>query len=188
MLQACFAGKINHFLDLPPEVTGDFSRNFNKMRKSFMGSLVGSGDSLPSDLIGPWLNCQEVVLEFATVDPCNDTASSIILDDQFSPLDNAQDKKCLRFCDYIAILNSQRHNALMFQLFDISIYGNLGSAAQTLLSSFNQLCCKFGKKFIIISFWRDSLVFHIFRLMFQYFDGILKNLFGVQDHFKEYYC
>ncbi|KAL0246706.1 hypothetical protein GEMRC1_007917 [Eukaryota sp. GEM-RC1] len=141
-------------------------------------------DKNRGDLIGPWLNCKEVGVEFATVDPCNAAASSKILDDQFSHLHNAEDKKCLRYCDYISNLNSQRHNALVFQPFGLSISGNLGSAAQTFLSSFHQLCCKFGKKFSI-SFWRDRLVFSIFRSMFQYFDGMLKKLFGVQDHVME---
>ncbi|KAL0230989.1 hypothetical protein GEMRC1_010394 [Eukaryota sp. GEM-RC1] len=35
------------------------------------------------DLIGPCLNCEEVVLDSPTVDPCNDTASSKTLYDPF---------------------------------------------------------------------------------------------------------
>ncbi|KAL0251675.1 hypothetical protein GEMRC1_000887 [Eukaryota sp. GEM-RC1] len=52
---------------------------------AFSDSLIR--DKSRGDLSGPWLNCKEGVLDLITVDPCNDTVSSKILDDQFTPLD-----------------------------------------------------------------------------------------------------
>ncbi|KAL0245874.1 hypothetical protein GEMRC1_007091 [Eukaryota sp. GEM-RC1] len=50
-------------------------------------------DRSRGDLIGPWLFCQEIIMDFTTVDPCNSRSISKIFDDDFSALEVAEKEK-----------------------------------------------------------------------------------------------
>ncbi|KAL0249411.1 hypothetical protein GEMRC1_004643 [Eukaryota sp. GEM-RC1] len=45
------------------------------------------------DLIGPWLSCPEIIMDFTTVDPCNSRSISKNFDDDLSALEVAEKEK-----------------------------------------------------------------------------------------------
>ncbi|KAL0230940.1 hypothetical protein GEMRC1_010345 [Eukaryota sp. GEM-RC1] len=139
-------------------------------------------DRSRGDLFGPWLSCQEIIMDFTTVDPCNSGSISKIFDD-FSPLEVAEKGKNTKYCHLINQLNVDRYNSFVFQPFAMSIYGNIGPAAQGFLTSFGKLCSEYGKVFNE-NFWLSRLTFALFRSMHRYFNSILGKLFGdgQKDH------
>ncbi|KAL0249677.1 hypothetical protein GEMRC1_004906 [Eukaryota sp. GEM-RC1] len=140
-------------------------------------------DRSRGDLIGPWLSCQEIIMDFTTVDPCNSRSISKIFDDDFSALEVAEKGKNTKYCLLINQLNVDRYNSFVFQPFAMSIYGNIGPAAQAFLTSFGKLCSEYGKAFNE-NFWLSKLTFALFRSMHRYFNSILGKLFGdgQKDH------
>ncbi|KAL0251724.1 hypothetical protein GEMRC1_000936 [Eukaryota sp. GEM-RC1] len=86
-------------------------------------------DRSRGDLIGPWLSCQEIIMDFTTVDPCN-LRPSKNFDDDFSALEVAEKGKNSKNCHLINHLNVDRYNSFVFYPFAMSIYGNIGPAAQ----------------------------------------------------------
>ncbi|KAL0244777.1 hypothetical protein GEMRC1_008859 [Eukaryota sp. GEM-RC1] len=73
-------------------------------------------DRSRGDLIGPWLSCQEIIMDFTTVDPCNSRSISKIFDDDFSALKVAEKGKNTKYCHSINQLNVDRYNSLCFNL------------------------------------------------------------------------
>ncbi|KAL0246091.1 hypothetical protein GEMRC1_007307 [Eukaryota sp. GEM-RC1] len=140
-------------------------------------------DRSRGDLIGPWLSCQEIIMDFMTVDPCNSRSISKIFDDDFSALEVAEKGKNTKYCHLINQLNVDRYNSFVFQPFAMSIYGNIGPATQGFLTSFGKLCSEYGKVFNE-NFWLSRLTFALFRSMHRYFNSILGKLFGdgQKDH------
>ncbi|KAL0231287.1 hypothetical protein GEMRC1_010691 [Eukaryota sp. GEM-RC1] len=104
-------------------------------------------DRSRGDLIGPWLSCQEIIMDFTTVDPCNSRSISKNFADDFSALEVAEKGKNRKYCHLINQLNVDRYNSFVFQPFAMSIYGNIGPAAQGFLTSFGILCSEYGKVF-----------------------------------------
>ncbi|KAL0231396.1 hypothetical protein GEMRC1_010800 [Eukaryota sp. GEM-RC1] len=125
------------------------------------------------DFIGPWLSCQEIIVDFTTVDPCKASAIANILNTSNDPLKDAENAKVSKYAHQVAALNSRRHNNIVFQPFAVSLYGNFGSATKEFLI----LCSEFGKKFNR-SYWKSKCAFSIFRSMYSYVDSILSKLFG----------
>ncbi|KAL0236353.1 hypothetical protein GEMRC1_002935 [Eukaryota sp. GEM-RC1] len=72
-------------------------------------------DRSRGDLIGPWLSCQEIIMDFTTVDPCNSRSISKIFDDDFSALEVAEKGKNSKYCHLINQLNVDRYNSFVFQ-------------------------------------------------------------------------
>ncbi|KAL0248944.1 hypothetical protein GEMRC1_004178 [Eukaryota sp. GEM-RC1] len=137
-------------------------------------------DRSRGDLIGPWLSCQEIIMDFTTVDPCNSRSISKIFDDDFSALEVAEKGKNTKYCHLINQLNVDRYNSFVFQPFAMSIYGNIGPAAQGPLVNCVLSTVKFSMKIFCLS----RLTFALFRSMHRYFNSILGELFGdgQKDH------
>ncbi|KAL0246102.1 hypothetical protein GEMRC1_007318 [Eukaryota sp. GEM-RC1] len=135
------------------------------------------------DFIGPWLSCQEIVVDFTTVDPCKASAIANILNPSNDPLKDAENAKVSKYGHQVAALNSRRHNNIVFQPFAVSLYGNFGSSTKEFLSLFENLCSELGKKFNR-SYWKSKFAFSIFRSMYRYVDSILSKLFG-GNYFSE---
>ncbi|KAL0235503.1 hypothetical protein GEMRC1_002708 [Eukaryota sp. GEM-RC1] len=73
------------------------------------------------DFIGPWLSCQEIVVDFTTVDPCKASAIANILNPSNDPLKDAENAKVSKYGHQVAALNSRRHNNIVFQPFAVSL-------------------------------------------------------------------
>ncbi|KAL0239554.1 hypothetical protein GEMRC1_009662 [Eukaryota sp. GEM-RC1] len=58
-------------------------------------------DRSRGDLIGPWLSCQEIIMDFTTVDPCISRSISKNFDDDFSALEVAEKGKNTKYCHLI---------------------------------------------------------------------------------------
>ncbi|KAL0240769.1 hypothetical protein GEMRC1_006005 [Eukaryota sp. GEM-RC1] len=103
-------------------------------------------DKTRGDLIGPWLSCQEILMDFPTVDPCNSTSVNKILDENYSALDSAERKNLNRYGESISKMKSRRHNPFVFHPFAIFLYGTFGCFDQQFLTDFGKLCKQYGKK------------------------------------------
>ncbi|KAL0243000.1 hypothetical protein GEMRC1_005563 [Eukaryota sp. GEM-RC1] len=136
------------------------------------------------DFIGPWLSCQEIVVDFTTVDPCKASAIANILNTSNDPLKDAENAKVSKYGHQVAALNSRRHNNIVFQPFAVSLYGNFGSSTKEFLNLFENMCSEFGKKFNR-SYWKSKFAFSILRSMYRYVDSILSKLFG-DNYFSEF--
>ncbi|KAL0231254.1 hypothetical protein GEMRC1_010659 [Eukaryota sp. GEM-RC1] len=73
-------------------------------------------DRSRGDLIGPWLSCQEIFMDFTTVDPCNSRSISKIFDDDFSALEVAAKAKFAKNSHLINQLNVDRYHSMCFNL------------------------------------------------------------------------
>ncbi|KAL0229344.1 hypothetical protein GEMRC1_013962 [Eukaryota sp. GEM-RC1] len=134
-------------------------------------------------LIGPWSFCHEIIMDITTLDLRNSRSISKIFDDDFSALEVAEKGNNTKYCHLINQVNVDRYNSFVFQPFAMSIYGNIGPAAQGFITSFGKLCSEYGKGFNE-NFRFSRLTFALFRSMHRYFNSILGKLFGdgQKDH------
>ncbi|KAL0250829.1 hypothetical protein GEMRC1_000969 [Eukaryota sp. GEM-RC1] len=60
-------------------------------------------DRSRGDLIGPWLSCQEIIMDFTTVDPCNSRSIFKNFDYDLSALEVAEKGKnsCSRVFNFL---------------------------------------------------------------------------------------
>ncbi|KAL0252173.1 hypothetical protein GEMRC1_001385 [Eukaryota sp. GEM-RC1] len=85
------------------------SNGFHGKIETVLNTLSDSimRDKSRGDLIGTWLSSQEIIMDFATVDPCNSTSVNKILDENYSALETAERKKLDRYGELISKMNSR---------------------------------------------------------------------------------
>ncbi|KAL0246071.1 hypothetical protein GEMRC1_007287 [Eukaryota sp. GEM-RC1] len=88
------------------------------------------------DFNGPWLSCQEIVVDFTTVDACKASAITNFLNTSNDPLKDAENAKVSKYVHQVAALNSRRHNNIVFQPFAVSLHANFDSSTNEFLKIF----------------------------------------------------
>ncbi|KAL0229178.1 hypothetical protein GEMRC1_013798 [Eukaryota sp. GEM-RC1] len=158
-------------------------RKSESVLNTLSDSIMRDTSKSIGDLIGPWFSSQEKIMDFTTVDPCNSTSVTNILDENYSALETAERKKVDRYGELISKMNSRRHNPFVFHSVAISLYGKFGCFGQQFLTDFGKLCKQYGKN-SNESYWRGRLSFSLFKALFGYFNSILNRLFALRHEFE----
>ncbi|KAL0249642.1 hypothetical protein GEMRC1_004871 [Eukaryota sp. GEM-RC1] len=100
------------------------------------------------DLIAPFLDSSQVVVDFTTVDPFAKVYKDSILNDSNGHLEKAEQRKCSNYVDALKKLNESVYSKFPFVPFAISIFRIIGPAGIIVFSDF--------------TFYSIGTVFHIF--------------------------
>ncbi|KAL0242552.1 hypothetical protein GEMRC1_005115 [Eukaryota sp. GEM-RC1] len=132
-------------------------------------------DSRRGDLIAPFLDSSQVVVDFTTVDPFAKVYQDSILNDSNGHLEKAEHRKCSNYAAALQKLNENLYSKFSFVPFAISIFGNIGPAGLKFLSDFSLLCRSNGKVFNS-AVWINRIMFALCRSIPKYLCSIYSKL------------
>ncbi|KAL0240722.1 hypothetical protein GEMRC1_005958 [Eukaryota sp. GEM-RC1] len=78
-------------------------------------------DQKRGDLHTPWLKSSQALMDFTTVDVCNKSCVSRILDSSFNPLTAAEKLKHTKYDSQVEELNRNSYSKFVFQPFAVSL-------------------------------------------------------------------
>ncbi|KAL0240925.1 hypothetical protein GEMRC1_006161 [Eukaryota sp. GEM-RC1] len=133
-------------------------------------------NSRRGDLIVPYLDSCQAVIDFTTVDPCAEVYLNSVSSDTENHLSKAEKRKISTYSDTMIKLNSNLYSSFKFISFAISILGNIGFAAENFFDAFSKLCRDHRKNFNQ-SLWRNRIVFSLYRSFPKYLNRILDKLY-----------
>ncbi|KAL0241139.1 hypothetical protein GEMRC1_006374 [Eukaryota sp. GEM-RC1] len=134
-------------------------------------------NSRRGDLIVPYLDSCQAVIDFTTVDPCAKVYLNSVSSDTENHLPKAEKRKISTYSDTMIKLNSNLYSSFKFIPFAISILGNIGIAAENFFGAFSKLCRDHRKNFNQ-SLWRNRIVFSLYRSFPKYLNRILDKLYS----------
>ncbi|KAL0231195.1 hypothetical protein GEMRC1_006824 [Eukaryota sp. GEM-RC1] len=140
-------------------------------------------DQKRGDLHTPWLKSSQALMDFTTVDVCNKSCVSRILDSSFNPLTAAEKLKHTKYDSQVEELNRNSYSKFVFQPFAVSLFGSISPAGDQFFKDFEELCKEKKRKFRMAE-WKNRIVFSIYRNMPFYFSRLIEKLykFGVKVH------
>ncbi|KAL0242562.1 hypothetical protein GEMRC1_005125 [Eukaryota sp. GEM-RC1] len=120
-------------------------------------------------------------MDFNTVDVCNTSCDSRILDSSFNPLRAAEKLNHSKYDSPVEELNRNSYSKFVFQPFVVSLFGSISSAGDQFFKDFEELCKEKKRKFRIAE-WKNRIVFSIYRNIPFYFSRLIDKLykFGVK--------
>ncbi|KAL0239893.1 hypothetical protein GEMRC1_010001 [Eukaryota sp. GEM-RC1] len=133
-------------------------------------------DSRRGDLIAPFLDSSQVVVDFTTVDPFAKVYQDSILNDSNGHLEKAEQRKCSNYADALQKLNENLYSKFSFVPSAISIFGNIGPAGLKFFSDFSLLCRSNGKVFNS-AVWINRIMFALYRSIPKYLCSIYSKLY-----------
>ncbi|KAL0241508.1 hypothetical protein GEMRC1_006743 [Eukaryota sp. GEM-RC1] len=104
-------------------------------------------DQKIGDLHNPWLKSSQSLMDFSTVDVCNKSCVSRILDSCLNLLKAAEKLKHSRFDSPIEELNRNSDSKFVFQPFAVSLFGTISPAGDQFFKDFEELCKEKKPKF-----------------------------------------
>ncbi|KAL0219647.1 hypothetical protein P9112_005300 [Eukaryota sp. TZLM1-RC] len=128
------------------------------------------------DLIVPFTNSSQAVVDFTTVDPCAEVYLSSVFNDQNSHLCQAEARKNQLYDEVMRNLDQNLYTSFVFIPFAISIFGSIGKIGQKFFDSFAKLWLERNRLFNI-SIWRNRIIFALFRSFPKYLSQIFKKLY-----------
>ncbi|KAL0233327.1 hypothetical protein GEMRC1_012072 [Eukaryota sp. GEM-RC1] len=133
------------------------------------------------ELHTPWLKSSQSLVEFTTVDVCNKSCVSRILDSSFNPLTAGEKLKHSKYDSQVEELNRNSYSKFVFQPFAVSLFGSISPAGDQFFKDFDELCKEKKRKFRMAE-WKNRIVFSIYRNMPFYFSRLIEKLykFGVK--------
>ncbi|KAL0245926.1 hypothetical protein GEMRC1_007142 [Eukaryota sp. GEM-RC1] len=120
-------------------------------------------------------------MDFTTVDVCNKSCVSKILDSSFNPLRAAEKLKHSKYNSQVEELNRNSYSKFVFQSFAVFLFGSISPAGDQLFKDFEELCEEKKRKFRMAE-RKNRSVFSICRNMHLYFSRLIEKLykFGVK--------
>ncbi|KAL0246267.1 hypothetical protein GEMRC1_007479 [Eukaryota sp. GEM-RC1] len=88
-------------------------------------------------------------MDFTTVDVCNRSCVSRILDSCFHPFTAAEKLKHSKYDSQVEELNRNSYSKFVFQPFAVSLFGSISPAGDQCLKDFEELCKEKKRKFIM---------------------------------------
>ncbi|KAL0238013.1 hypothetical protein GEMRC1_012487 [Eukaryota sp. GEM-RC1] len=133
-------------------------------------------DSWRGDLIAPFLDSSQVVVDFTTVDPFAKVYQDSRINDSNGHLEKAKQQKCSNYADALQKLNENLYSKFSFVPFAISIFGNIGPTGLKFFSDFSLLCRSNGKVFNS-AVWINRIMFALYRSIPKYLCSIYSKLY-----------
>ncbi|KAL0239448.1 hypothetical protein GEMRC1_009556 [Eukaryota sp. GEM-RC1] len=120
-------------------------------------------------------------MDFTTVDVCNKSCVSRILDSSFNPLTAAEKLKHTKYDSQVEEFNRNSYSKFVFQPFAVSLFGSISPAGDQFFKDFEELCKEKKRKYRMAE-WKNRIVFSIYRNMPFYFSRLIEKLykFGVK--------
>ncbi|KAL0246818.1 hypothetical protein GEMRC1_008024 [Eukaryota sp. GEM-RC1] len=120
-------------------------------------------------------------MDFTTVDVCNKSCVSRILDSSLNPLTAAEKLKHSKYDSQVEELVRNSYFKFVSQPFAVSLSGSISPAVDQFFKDFEELCKEKKRKFRMAE-WKNRIVFSIYRNMLFYFSRLIEKLykFGVK--------
>ncbi|KAL0225080.1 hypothetical protein RCL1_002992 [Eukaryota sp. TZLM3-RCL] len=107
----------------------------------------------------PWLNSTQLLLDVATVDPCNSSYESATE----CPVYLAEQRKVNKYQPFLSELNKSQIKRYIFCPFGISIYGRIGKHGLKFIDEFQLFVKEQYNKKVNVSYWTNRIVFSCFK-------------------------
>ncbi|KAL0239902.1 hypothetical protein GEMRC1_010010 [Eukaryota sp. GEM-RC1] len=117
------------------------------------------------DVIFPVLDGSFIIADVMSIDVCDDSYKKLAKSDAKNPLLIGEKFKIQIYCAKSKLLNSTSHSNYLLYPFVFSLYGTLGESASSLLEIFVKIVKEKTSKTFDLRFWKNRIVFAIFKGM-----------------------
>ncbi|KAL0223287.1 hypothetical protein P9112_002677 [Eukaryota sp. TZLM1-RC] len=131
-------------------------------------------NSRRGDLIAPFVDSSQVVVDFTTVDPFAFIYRDDVLLSANGHLNKAEDRKRDKYTEILNDLNKNLYSKFSFVPFAFSIFGNIGQSALNFINDFGNLCRSSGKNFAG-NLWKNRIIFALYRSVPKYLSLMLSK-------------
>ncbi|KAL0218523.1 hypothetical protein P9112_004176 [Eukaryota sp. TZLM1-RC] len=162
------------------------SRFFNRIREALARQQADQDfveeidnnlfDSRRGDLIAPFVDSFQVVVDFTIVDPFASIYRDDILVSSNCHLNKAEIRKRDIYAEILDDLNRNLYSKFSFVPFAFSIFGNIGQSALNFLNDFANLCRSSGKNFAG-NLWKNRIIFVSYRSVPKYLNLMMSKLY-----------
>ncbi|KAL0216493.1 hypothetical protein P9112_008677 [Eukaryota sp. TZLM1-RC] len=132
-------------------------------------------NSRRGDIIAPFVDSSQVVVDFTTVDPFAFIYRDDGLVSSNGHLNKAQDRKRDKYTEILNDLNKNLYSKFSFVPFAFSIFGNIGQSDLNFLNDFDNLCRSSGKNFAG-NLWKNRINFALYRSVPKYLNLMMSKL------------
>ncbi|KAL0211243.1 hypothetical protein P9112_009541 [Eukaryota sp. TZLM1-RC] len=115
-------------------------------------------NSRRGDLIAPFVDSSQVVVDFTTVDPFAFIYRNDVVLSTNGHLNKAEDRKRDKYTERLNDLNMNLCSKFSFVPFAFSSFGNIGQSALNFINDFDILCRSSGKNFAG-KLWKNRITF-----------------------------
>ncbi|KAL0205977.1 hypothetical protein P9112_001284 [Eukaryota sp. TZLM1-RC] len=133
-------------------------------------------NSRRGDLIAPFVDSSQVVVDFTTVDPFAFVYRDDVLLSTNGHLNKAEDRKRDKYTEILNDLNKNLYSKFSFVPFAFSIFGNIGQSALNFINDFGNLCRSSGKNFAE-NLWKNRIIFALYRSVPKYLSLMMSKLY-----------
>ncbi|KAL0208493.1 hypothetical protein P9112_011080 [Eukaryota sp. TZLM1-RC] len=133
-------------------------------------------NSRRGDLIAPFVDSSQVVVDFTTVDPFALVYRDDVLLSSNGHLNKAEDRKRDKYTEILNDLNKNLYSKFSFVPFAFSIFGNIGQSAMNFINDFGNLCRSSGKNFAE-NLWKNRIIFALYRSVPKYLSLMMSKLY-----------
>ncbi|KAL0208483.1 hypothetical protein P9112_011070 [Eukaryota sp. TZLM1-RC] len=133
-------------------------------------------NSRRGDLIAPFVDSSQVVVDFTTVDPFAFVYRDDVLLSTNGHLNKAKDRKRDKYTEILNDLNKNLYSKFSFVPFAFSIFGNIGQSALNFINDFGNLCRSSGKNFAE-NLWKNRIIFALYRSVPKYLSLMMSKLY-----------
>ncbi|KAL0219430.1 hypothetical protein P9112_005083 [Eukaryota sp. TZLM1-RC] len=133
-------------------------------------------NSRRGDLIAPFVDSSQVVVDFTTVDPFAFVYRDDVLLSTNGHLNKAEDRKRDKYAEILNDLNKNLYSKFSFVPFAFPIFGNIGQSALNFINDFGNLCRSSGKNFAE-NLWKNRIIFALFRSVPKYLSLMMSKLY-----------
>ncbi|KAL0214168.1 hypothetical protein P9112_006352 [Eukaryota sp. TZLM1-RC] len=133
-------------------------------------------NSRRGDLIAPFVDSSQVVVDFTTVDPFAFIYRDDVLLSANGHLKKAEDRKRDKYTEILNDLNKNLYSMFSFVHIAFSIFGNIGQSALNFINDFGNLCRSSGKIFAG-NFWKNRIIFALYRSVPKYINLMMSKLY-----------
>ncbi|KAL0225952.1 hypothetical protein P9112_013276 [Eukaryota sp. TZLM1-RC] len=133
-------------------------------------------NSRRGDLIAPFVDSSQVVVDFTTVDLFAFVYRDDVLLSTNGHLNKAEDRKRDKYTEILNDLNKKLYSNFSFVPFAFSIFGNFGQSALNFLNDFGNLCRSSGKNFAE-NLWKNRIIFALYRSVPKYLSLMMSKLY-----------
>ncbi|KAL0214602.1 hypothetical protein P9112_006786 [Eukaryota sp. TZLM1-RC] len=133
-------------------------------------------NSRRGDLIAPFADSSQVVVDFTTVDPFAFVYRDDVLLSTNGHLNKAENRKRDKYTEMLIDLNKNLYSKFSFVPFAFSIFGNIGQSALNFINDFGNLCRSSGKNFAG-NLWKNQITFALHRSVPKYLSLMMYKLY-----------
>ncbi|KAL0208234.1 hypothetical protein P9112_010821 [Eukaryota sp. TZLM1-RC] len=152
----------------------DFSKRLKPLLKHCSDDNLFN--SRRGDIIAPFVDSSQVVVDFTTVDPFAFVYRDDVLLSTNGHLNKAEDRKRDEYTEILNDLNKNLYSKFSFVPFAFSIFGNIGQSALNLITDFANLCRSSGKNFAG-NLWKNRIIFTLYRNVPKYLSLMMSKLY-----------